>query len=201
VLFRSRGSGITIDNYTINGFENARYGLRVITNPVSGAESIGIVDDVLIGTGRIKNCDWYGDVDSLSIPGIGLQITGAPTNVVVDGCNALDNPVNLVERNSSFHSFPTVVFDSLGVNPTRYIEGWNPGTIAPSGQEVLIIPAPGITYGDFIERVSFGMFINDNIISYAQASVDNIVVRLENRGSVAATVVSGVVTVDVNKKY
>jgi hypothetical protein len=196
-----RGNDITIDNYTINGAENARYGLRVITNPATGSGAIGVVDDVMIGTGRIRNCEWYGDSDINGIPGIGLQVTAATTNVVVDGCNARNNPINIIERNSSFHSFPTTVINSPSVNPIRYVQSWNPGTIAAGGQVKLVIPASGLTYGDFIENVAFGMFIDDQIISYAQVSIDAIVVRLENRDATPATILTGDVTVDVRRNY
>jgi hypothetical protein len=196
-----RGSDITVDNYSINGNENARYGIRVITNPPTGSGAIGVVDNVMIGTGRIHNCEWYGDEDVNNIPGIGLQVTAPCTNVVVDGCNARNNPTNIVERNSAFHNFPTIVNNSPGVNPLRYTAGWNPGTINPSGQVKLLIPASGTAYGDFIDNASFGMFIDDQIISYTHASIDTIVVRLENRDSTAATILSGVVTVDVLRKY
>jgi hypothetical protein len=196
-----RGSGITVDDYTIDGLENARYGLRVITNPVGGAEAIGVVDDVMIGNGRIKNCEWYGDSDINGIPGIGLQVTPATTNVVVDGCNARNNPVNLVARGSEFHDFPAVVRNSLDINPTRYKQDWAPGTIAASGQAILTIPASGVTYGDFIENIAFGMFIPNAVFSFAHVSVGNIVVRLENRSSSSASVASGNVTVDVRRNY
>jgi hypothetical protein len=195
----SQGRNILIDNYVIDGWENAQYGIAVRTDPV-GAPGIGVTDDINIGKGRIKNCRWYGDSFS-GIPGIGLQVVGTATNVVIDGCNARDNPINDVARGSAFHSFPTVVRDSPGVNPTRYTATWNPGTISGNGVAERIVSAPGVALGDFIENASFGLFLPSNVSLQVQVSIDNIVARLHNKGGGSVTIGSGTLRVDVLRNY
>jgi hypothetical protein len=183
----------------IDGLENAQYGIRVTTDP-AGAPGIGVTDDINIGKGRIKNCRWYGDSSS-GIPGIGLQVVSTATNVVIDGCNARDNPTNIIARAASGNLFPTIVRSSPGVDPTRYTQTWNPGTISGNGVAELIVSAPGVVLGDFIENASFGLFLPSNVSLQVQVSTDNIVARLHNKGGGSVTIGSGTLRVDVLRNY
>jgi hypothetical protein len=195
-----RGSDVLIDNYIINGGDNAKYGIRVRTEPGTGADAIGKVNDVTIGTGRVKNCNWYRDTLA-GVPGFGVQVTATPTNVVINGCNARDNPTNIIARAASGNLFPTQVTNSPDVDPLRYTETWTPGSISAGGQAKILISAPGVALGDFIERLSFSGNIPDPIIPYAQANTNVISLRLENTSSSASDPGTLTVTAEVRRKF
>jgi hypothetical protein len=195
-----KGRNISIENYMIDGWENARYGIRVTTDPATGSGAIGIVDDVMIRNGRIKNCSWYNDEDS-GVPGIGLLVTATPTNVIIDNCNARNNPINIVQRGSAFHEFPVVVTNSPSVNPEKYTVPWNPGTIASESVATLNITASGVALGDFVNRIAFDQIVPNQVFLFAQARTDQIDVWMRNEGTASTTVASGVVTVEVSRNY
>jgi hypothetical protein len=195
-----RGRGIAIENYIIDGMDNGAYGIRVRTDPATGSGAIGIVDDVMIRNGRIKNCSWYNDEDS-GVPGIGLLVTATPTNVIIDNCNARNNPANIIERGSAFHEFPVVVTNSPSVNPEKYTVPWNPGTIASESVATLNITASGVALGDFVNRIAFDQIVPNQVFLFAQARTDQIDVWMRNEGTASTTVASGVVTVEVSRNY
>jgi hypothetical protein len=195
-----RGRDVLIDNYTINGQDNAAYGIRIRTDPASGAEAIGVVDNVTIGTGRVKNCNWYRDTLA-GVPGIGVQVTGTPTNVVIDGCNARNNPTNLIARASAGNLFPTQVTNSPDLDPLRYTETWTPGSIPANDSVFVSISAPGVLTKDFIERLSFSEAIADALIPSAQARPDSIRVRLRNATASPVNPGTFTVTAEVRRNY
>jgi hypothetical protein len=195
-----RGQNILIDNYIINGWNNAQYGIRVRTEPATGVEAIGLTDDITIGTGRIRNCDWYND-DFEGIPGIGVQVTATPTNVVIDGCNALNNPTSIIERSSDTHNFPPVVRNSPGIDPSTFTSAWSPGTIAANDVATLNISAPGVKLGDFINKISYDENTTNATFLFGQCRTDVISVWLRNESTTSTTVATGTVTLEVSRKY
>ncbi len=195
-----RGRDVLIDNYTINGQDNAYYGIRIRTDPASGAGAIGVVDNVTIGTGRVQNCNWYRDTFA-GVPGIGVQVTSTPTNVVIDGCNARNNPTNLIARAASGNLFPTQVTNSPDLDPLRYTETWTPGSIPANDSVFVSISAPGVLTKDFIERLSFSEAIADALIPSAQARPDSIRVRLRNATASPVNPGTFTVTAEVRRNY
>jgi hypothetical protein len=195
-----RGQNILIDNYIIDGWNNAQYGIRVRTEPATGVEAIGLTDDITIGTGRIRNCDWYND-DFEGVPGIGVQVTATPTNVVIDGCNALNNPTNIIERSSDTHNFPPVVRNSPGIDPSTFTSAWSPGTIAANDVATLNISAPGVKLGDFINKISYDKNTTNATFLFGQCRTDAIDVWLRNEATTSTTVATGTVTLEVSRKY
>jgi hypothetical protein len=190
-----RGSNILINDYIIDGSENARYGLRILPT------ASGTVNDITIGTGRIKKCEWYGDTDFSGAPGIGVQVVGTAQNVVIDGCNAKDNPLNEVLRGNSGNNFPAEVYNSPNINPVIYTAGWDPGTLTAGEVKSLSITASGVAYGDFVKNASYSQLLVGFVQLTHQCRDDTVLVWLTNTGTTNQTVASGVVTVEVSRNY